>query len=67
MSSMEKMYLCVCLPVMANHCAMKSCPSIDSVDIKYAICGRINCIPFHCNERLYGGRRPNPSVRVLVM
>ncbi len=41
----EKMYLCVCLPVMASHCAMKSCPSIDSVDIKYAICGRINCIP----------------------
>ncbi len=38
----------VCLPtgyVMASHCAMKSCPSIDSVDIKYAICGRINCIP----------------------
>ncbi len=24
---------------------MKFCPSIDSVDIKYAICGRINCIP----------------------
>ncbi len=31
-----KMYLCVCLPVMASHCVMKSCPSIDSVDIKYA-------------------------------
>ncbi len=30
---------------MASHCAMKFCPSIDSVDIKYAICGRINCIP----------------------
>ncbi len=31
----------VCLPVMASHCAMKFCPSINSVDIKYA---RINCI-----------------------
>ncbi len=33
----------VCLPT--GHCAMKSCPSIDSVDIKYVICGHINCIP----------------------
>ncbi len=41
----EKIYLCVCLPVMASHCAMKFYPSIDSVDIKYAICGCINCIP----------------------
>ncbi len=35
--------------------------SIESVDIKSVICGRINC-----NEELYGGA-PDPSDSVLVM
>ncbi len=35
--------------------------SIESVDIKSVICGRINC-----NEKLYGGA-PDPSDSILVM